>query len=534
MPSPFATRKIRYEWLVLPIVAALVACGGAGGGGSPIPPGPPSPQPTLTPIPLPTGSTAYYLTQVQPADGEPAYVSDPVFLRFSQQPDVTADPNGNPQGTTISAISVAGISGGAPAQPAVRFIYAATNPQLGPDVIGVKFYAVAGAKYRIAIASSATSASGISYSGPASFVATLPTTPPLPAPVPPQNGSTTFYGLVPQVASGTSLGQEESWVSALHPQVVRIGVDATEVESTPGAFTYTTLDSHLAGAGRPAIVLIVQYNAPGWANGTNGPGPAGAGYIFCHANDYANFVDAVVDHVLKEATAKAYPPPAAFEIGNEPDTQNFWDAAAGCPHPFTSSADPTPYLPYLEDTYAVAKPTAQHDGYGNIPFLNAGVASDANDETYFDKIVNALAANPGSPFLDAYAVHIYAFADPNANAIATRSWESFQVLIDDGNYAQSQGFSKPFWVTEGGFQVNPYCADGVDPQTQAYFLTEDYNRMAQLTVPSVAAFTYFNLQDNQQIGPVPAPADPCFANAGFGLVDYNGNERPSFAAYERL
>ncbi len=528
-------RKMRYEWSLLAVVAALVACGGGGGGGSPIPPGPPpTPQSTLTPIPLPTGSTAYYLTQVQPGNGEPAYISDPIFLHFSEQPDVTFDPNGNPQGTTISAISVTGLTGGAPAQPAVRFIYAPTNPQLGPDVIGVKFYAVAGAQYRIAIASSATSASGVSYSGAASFVATLPTTPPLPAPIPPQSGSSDFYGLVPQVASGTSTAQEEAWVSALHPQVVRIGVDATDVEPSPGVFSYTNLDAKLAGAGRPAIVLLVQYNAPGWATGTHNPSPAGSGYIFCHATDYANFVNAVVDHVLKNAAAGTYPAPAAFEIGNEPDTQNFWDAAAGCPHPFTNSGDPTPYLPYLEDTYALAKPTARADGYPNLPFLNAGIATDSNDETYFDKIVNALAANPASPFLDNYAVHIYAFADPNANAIPTRSWESFQVLIDDGNYAQSQGLSKPFWVTEGGFQVSPYCADGVDPQTQAYFLAEDYNRMAQLTVPSVEAFTYFNLQDNQQVGPVPAPGDPCFANAGFGLVDYNGNERPSFAAFEHL
>lgn len=217
-------------------------------------------------------------------------------------------------------------------------------------------------------------------------------------------------------------------------------------------------------------------------------------------------------------------PPADIEIGNEPDTPNFWQVYSANPtceaNAFTSTSDPTPYIPYLEQAY-----TAAHAVAPNETYLNAGVATNAGDEAYFD----GLLANVSS-YVDAWAIHLYAWSDPNSSDPA-HGWEAFKVLTDD---MAAAGPSKPFWVTEGAFTSNPYCVDGVDPQTQAYFMAEDYDKMAALSAPSVASFIYFEVQDQTTEAPPVGNADPCFEAAGDGLVDSSGAQRPGFSVYQNL
>lgn len=485
-----------------------------------------------------SASTPYYLVASEPADGGTTeYISDPVFLQFSEKPDVTFDAHGNPQGTTIAAIRVARLGGGARRPVATRFIYDPNDRRLGPDVIGVKFYAVAGARYRIGIAGSATAQNGTPYGGVGAIRVSLPVTPPLPAPIPPGSRSPYFYGVVPQVHFNNA-PQIDRWVARLGAGVVRIGTDMESAEPQPGVFNWQSLDAYLAGAyqaGAAADVLIVQYNAPGWANGGSASPPPGAGYIACTPAIYAHFVRAVVHHLLVGTHDPSYPASevAAIELGNEPDTTSFWQINAADPTcaqfmPSQITTDASAYIRYLRAAYARGRAEADRDGFPNLVFLNAGVATNFADELYFQQI--AAAGNHE----DAYAIHLYAFADP-ASPRPTRSWEAFQVLPDDGNIAATYGDPrKHFWVTEGAFAVNSTCPDATDPQTQAYFLTEDFNQMAALTTPVVDAFTYFELQDaNPAI--LPRGADPCFNGGyGIGLVTDRGRRRPAFAAFRAL
>lgn len=503
--------------LVAAACAALAACGG-GGGSTPPQPGatstptlPPPPAGTPTPIPLGSPTTNYYLTSITPANGVPAYISDPIVLTFSQQPDY------NGANTTEDAISVAPLTAGVPTPLATGFL---TAPSL-PNEVGVKFYAQAGASYRISIAPGAQSASGSAYSGVSTFTVTLPTTPPLPPRVAPPIGSPYFYGLSP----GQINAQVGTWLGQLHPAVVRIGADMSGTENTQGTFTYAGLDSLLEQAkslGIAVDLLLTQYNAPGWASqaGSNPP-PSGSGYIPCTPGTFASWVASVVGHVTSSPN---YPPPAAIEIGNEPDTPNFWQVYSANPtcnaNAFTTTSDPTPYIPYLQQAYAAAKAVAPGE-----TFLNAGVATNSNDEAYFAALVSKASAS-----VDAWAVHLYAWSDPNSPDPA-HSWEAFKVLTDDMAVA---GPSKQFWVTEGAFTTNPYCNDAVDPQTQAYFLAEEYDKMAALSAPSVASFIYFELQDQSAPTAPLGGADPCFEPAGVGLVDSSGNQRPAFTTYENL
>lgn len=517
--------------------AALAACGGGGGGT--VLPGPaatatPTPIPssggTPTPIPLGSPTTSYSVAQISPANGFPAYISDPLYLQFSQQPDVTFDSSGNPQGTTVNAISVTPISGGAPTPLPVRFIYDANAPQLGPDVVGIKFYAVAGAKYRVSIASSATSQSGTPYGGISQFIAALPTTPPLPAAVAPQSPAY-FYGLNP----GGVNSQVAGWLGTLKPKIVRVGIDMSATEPASGSFSFGALDTLLQQANQLGVavdLLLVQYNAPGWAYDPNDtatpPPPSGpSGFIACTPQIFAGWVQGVVKHVSdpSQHVNYTYPPPAAIELGNEPDTPSFWvvdkSNNACAANAFTTVSDARPYIPYLQQAYSAVANVKS----AQTTFLNAGVATNAGDESYFSDLVRNAAGSE-----DAWAIHVYAWADPNA-LNATRTWEAFNVLTDDMAVA---GPSKNFWVTEGAFTSNPYCPDGVDPQTQAYFLTEDYNKMASLSAPSVASFMYFELQDNSAPSAPSGGQDPCFEPGGTGLVDSSGTLRPAFNAFESL
>lgn len=233
-----------------------------------------------------------------------------------------------------------------------------------------------------------------------------------------------------------------------------------------------------------------------------------------------------------DTSGALYPPPVAIELGNEPDTQSFWQISPNCPtystYAFTSSASATQYIPFLQAAYAAGTSQAQQDGNKALIFLNAGIASDVNDEAFFQQLVNQAANDE-----DAWAVHIYAFADPNSQ-YPTRSWESAQVLTDDGAFAAAHGSSKHFWITEGGVQGGPLCPDAVDPATKAYYLDAYYNFYAKQTVPEVDAFTWFSLQDGPT-QPIAPGADPCFTSGdGFGLIDNSGNLEPAFAAFQHL
>ncbi|SRR5579875_1138372 len=519
------TFRLSVVFVAVAAAAVLAACGG--GGSSSPPPAPPtataSPAPAGTPTPIPLGSpsSAYYVSAISAANGVPAYISDPIVLTFSQQPDYSG------ANTTEAAITVTPLTPSVPTPLATGFITAAS----APNEIGVKFYAQAGASYRISIGPTAKSASGTTYGGISQFIVTLPTTPPIPAPVQPQPGSVYFYGLNP----GTLDSATQSWLSQLKPKIVRVGVYMGDTEPSSGTFSFTSLDTALAQAktlGIAVDLLLVQYNAPNWANGFgSSPTPLPAprsGYIACTPSTFASWAQAVVAHVTdpSQHSMYSYPAPAAIEIGNEPNTPNFWVVDSSNPacalHAFTSTKDPRPYLPYLQQAYTAAKSAV---ATGSPVFLNAGVATNADDETYFANLVGLASGS-----VDAWAVHLYAWSDPNS-PLAAHDWEAFKVLTDDMSVA---GPSKPFWVTEGAFTTNPYCYDGVDAQTQAYFLVEDYNKMAALTEPSVASFLYFELEDQNAPAAPSGSEDPCFEPGGTGLVDSGGTARPAFQAFANL
>ena len=280
------------------------------------------------------------------------------------------------------------------------------------------------------------------------------------------------------------------------------------MEPSPGRF-----DEHLIGVlnGRIAAlkargvkVLVVVHRAPAWANGGRGG--------IAPPSDPATF-----GRFMGRIAARV-PGADAWELWNEPDSQEFW----------AGGADPPAYAALLRAAYPAIKAAQPSDIVvtggmvgNNMDFLAALYANGAGGA--FDAVgvhtdTACLTDGPGVYYRDERGrVGRYTFS-------AYR--EVHAVMADHGDGAKPIWMTELGWSTQGGrCPVGTKAGTkplGVSPRAQARFLRAAYRCLAADPVIGVAL--WFGIQDirgSQHAG-------------GFGLYRLGGKAKPAAKAFARL
>lgn len=198
---------------------------------------------------------------------------------------------------------------------------------------------------------------------------------------------------------------------------------------------------------------------------------------------------------------------AGYEVWNEPN-----DAA------YYKSPDPIgTYASLLRTAYPAAK-AANPDA--TIVGGSLSYADNVWTQGLYDRGVK------GS--FDAWSIHPYTEdrspLDPGSDQWIKASFIRGVPLVHD--VMVQNGDNKPLWLTEFGYStctVRDAAAwqNCVDPSVQADWLKQAYNAMASWDY--VAVGVWFKLQDTS--------ADTSDRNANYGLLNYDGSEKLSYAAY---
>jgi polysaccharide biosynthesis protein PslG len=244
-------------------------------------------------------------------------------------------------------------------------------------------------------------------------------------------------------------------------------------------------------------VLVLILATPPWAN------PAGWDSPPLRSRDLGAFVGYVVRRMSSRV--------GAWEIWNEPDWGVFWKPAP----------DAAGFVSMLCDAYRAGKTADPH-----VTFISGGMAG--NDVDYLRQMY-ALGAEG---CFDALGVHPYVFRrSPDAVVPDVRHCFAgletlHKIMIANGDAL------KPIWITEMSWATNRRArgasgdwADGVDPETQATYLALAYKKIVD-DYPFVKVAIWYDLRDNG--------TDPTLADDNFGLVRYNFEPKPAYAAFQQL
>jgi hypothetical protein len=313
-----------------------------------------------------------------------------------------------------------------------------------------------------------------------------------------------FFGTPAQIAP------LESLIGQLHPGWVRVFLNWEQVEPAPGSYNAAQLVDYRAFfAGLPAgtKVDVDVVGSPAWANGgsTNvATAPTSdqpfAGFMNYLANSFGNTV-------------------AAYEIWNEEDSSQWWTGSAA------------QYASLLKASYSAIKAANP-----NAEVILGGLA--ANDYPYLQELY---AAGVHGSF-DALGVHTddacdttspYAFAyNPGTQQINRWSFLGF-TTVHSVMVANGDG-SKPMDITEFGWSTtSAVCSSGtsagskpggVSEQTQATYLEQAYNCLAQPQYSYVQAAMWFDMVDF-------APANNMYDR--YGLLSTALKPKASFAAFAK-
>ena len=273
--------------------------------------------------------------------------------------------------------------------------------------------------------------------------------------------------------------------------MVRVDVQWDLLEpTTPGAFDdgyLSKLDGVLAQTvtrgTRPIIVVV---GTPAWARG-------GIGSRFTppsNPDQYADALGRLAGHVAGRLPDQLAP---AYEIWNEPNQAQFWDAPGG--------PNPIAYAALLKAAYPRIKAADPRS-----PVLGGSITF--NDRDYLEDLY-ALGGIAGS--FDGLAIHPY--SDGISPDSAGDGYHSFalaveqlgQVMIDHGEPA------KPIWITEMGWSTNT-----VAEATRATYFQQAV-RMVR-SWPRVVAFCAYQLSEDQD-------------RPDFGMIAPDGTASATWQAY---
>jgi Cellulase (glycosyl hydrolase family 5) len=303
---------------------------------------------------------------------------------------------------------------------------------------------------------------------------------------------------------GVVLGTDfdSPWVAdgfKLHPDLVyRAGIRwvAGEPNAPVGGvhtYNWNKADSFFDVAiAADARVLIVLSNGPAWAC----PGGPNFPISPSRITDYAAWCTAVAGRY------GAYPGIVGYEVWNEPNL--------GSNGPWTAAEYKAALLPAAAAIRSVV-PSAVIAG----PVL-AGTAGDSGWTSFTKPLVN----DPDvSTAIDVFSGHTY--CRPFMPEVGDGRGPIDDRLSDGNINLASVGWTKPVWITEGGYPTPPATTSNiVSLEDQARFLV----RMAILVRSHADKFFVFHLYDS-------GPLDN--ARAGEGIIDRNDNPKPSYFALQK-
>jgi hypothetical protein len=305
--------------------------------------------------------------------------------------------------------------------------------------------------------------------------------------------------------------QTEALIDKLHPGWVRVFLDWNDVEPSPGAVGLSEIGEYkqffdALPAGTKVDVDVS--GSPAWANGgsTNPATPptsdaSFAGFLNTVSNAWGSSV-------------------SAWEIWNEEDSTSNW------------TGTPAQYVSLLKAAYPAVK--AADPG---ATVLLGGLG--ANDYPYLSSVYAA----GGAGSFDGVAVHTddaCSITSPNAFAFNPGTQEinrwSFLGFTTVHSLMSANGDgAKPIFMTELGWSTtNSTCssgsssgkrAGGVSEKTQATYLNQAYNCLAQAQYSYVTAGMWFNLVDTATTND--------FYNR-YGLLSTALKPKPAFAAFEKV
>jgi hypothetical protein len=281
------------------------------------------------------------------------------------------------------------------------------------------------------------------------------------------------------------------------------------------AYQLSDLDDLARSAQQRGVELLITiWGTPPWANGGEGPNSPPH-----DSDDFAAFAQALADRY--SGRHPGYPAVRLFSVWNEPNLEQFlapqFDEAG-------RSVSPALYADLVRAANAGIK-------RGNPDALVAigetsprgqdrpslGRVQDSHSPVRFARLLSEI--DPRVPF-DAWAQHPYPARHTTAPASPVRwprvslsNLERFGESLDD--WFDHDGL--PVWVTEYGHETKPVDPVGVEPETQAQYVTEALALTAGN--PRVRLFVWFIFRDRFD--------EPWQS----GLIDADGSPKPALARF---
>jgi hypothetical protein len=326
----------------------------------------------------------------------------------------------------------------------------------------------------------------------------------------PADGAETGLNVAGFLATPAQNAKLESLVDQLHPGWIRVFLNWSQIEPAAGSYNAAQLADYKAffaalPAGTKVDVDVV--GSPAWANG----GSSSIATPPVNDQSFAGFMNYLTNALGTSVTA--------YEIWNEPDASAWWTGSAA------------QYASLLKAAYGAVK-----SANPNASVILGGLT--ANDYPYLQQLYGDSA---GGSF-NGVAVHTddacsltspYAFAyNPGTQAINRWSFLGFSTV--HSVMAANGDAALPIYITEFGWSTTSTTCDsgasagkkrgGVSEKTQALYLEQAYNCLAQPAYSYVAAAMWFDMVDF-------APQNNIYDR--YGLLSTSLQKRASFAAFAK-
>jgi hypothetical protein len=284
---------------------------------------------------------------------------------------------------------------------------------------------------------------------------------------------------------------------------VRIDYCGAQIEPAPGKWDWSVEDriaGKLAARDITELPIVQQYCAPTWATG-------GFSYpaIWNDPSLYAAFAGAVAAHVRA-----SFPKITRIELFNEPNLNGWWTSH----NPAYAARDGSATAQYMRAAYTAIK---QHGPA--ITVVGPALADGGTmvDPRKFLEGMYAAGCRRGACW-DVLSVHNYRWVNP-AIAMPRGAPNRFDIYKDLlAICAQYGDTGTHVMLTEWGFSTDSNSRDGVDPQTQAAYISIGLNLM--LADPAVDGIVYVNVYN---------PGTDFWANTA--LVNNDFSPKPAYYVY---
>jgi hypothetical protein len=278
-------------------------------------------------------------------------------------------------------------------------------------------------------------------------------------------------------------------------------------------------------------VIVTPLGSPNWARHPERRTPMSGFQKFAHpdlefAGDWSNFLAELARHVT----------PIGFEIGNEQNTNNFWDPIKTTMHE-DETPSPTDYATlYCAAVEGISRvdPAARIGNGGRAPIRHSNPDGLRGDKTMEARefVQKSFAAGVGGPGcrLNFVGYHPYL-----TNDYCRRTSENMPIQKTAGiveldllhTAMTNVNRRQKIWITEWGFPSRPYPKGGTicnrySAAEQARLIKLEHNYLARLSYTAYSG--YFNLVDD----------DSPNQNGSIGLVCSNFTVKRSFNTWKQL